>query len=298
MNTHPDLELLDRAIAFSQHRGMGKLIRKPLRIGRIRLLEELCRRTKSIRSAAGKTFWGDRFIGVVPEPVSCSVLRYGYFENELTRIVYDQLKPGMNFFDVGTHFGYFSLMASHLVGPAGKVHSFEPTRSTFEVLAQNAKGHANIQPFNIALFSKSTTLEFQDFGVRHSAYNSLYGARMPEEERARLGLNPQRVSIQATTMDEHVAKTGVRPSFIKIDAEGAELEIVRGMGNTITTCRPMITLEVGDWGVEGMSSSRQAIDAVIEFGYQPMEYQGGKIVPHQLKAKYDYDNLLLVPKTA
>jgi len=47
------------------------------------------------------------------------------------------MKPGMVFFDVGAHYGYYSLLGSELVGEKGVVYSFEPIKSTFNILKNN-----------------------------------------------------------------------------------------------------------------------------------------------------------------
>ncbi len=65
----------------------------------------------------------------------------------------------MVFFDVGAHFGYYSLLASTLVGKAGAIHAFEPTPSTFEVLRRNAD-EPNVRVDNVALWTKRKWLEF------------------------------------------------------------------------------------------------------------------------------------------
>ena len=101
-----------------------------------------------------------------PEPVSLLLYRYGYFEEELTSMVLEYLKPGMTFFDVGTHFGYFTLLASSTVGERGAVHSFEPTPSTFKVLRENVSGRANVRVFNVAMYSEEGQLPFNDYGLR------------------------------------------------------------------------------------------------------------------------------------
>ena len=99
-----------------------------------------------IRRSEGKvvkktvdTFWGGKMVVVLPEMMSMAIYRYGFLEYDLSRAFVDYLKPGMKFFDVGADFGYFSCLASHLVGAAGQVHSFEPdAQARFEILGENA----------------------------------------------------------------------------------------------------------------------------------------------------------------
>ena len=49
---------------------------------------------------------------------------------DLTRFYREQLKPGMTFIDVGANIGYFTVLASRLVGPEGRVIGFKPNPRT------------------------------------------------------------------------------------------------------------------------------------------------------------------------
>ena len=63
------------------------------------------------------------------------------------------LNPGDVFIDIGALIGYFSRLASKIVGEKGKVYSFEPTHSTYSLLQSNTKHAENIQTINKAVFS-------------------------------------------------------------------------------------------------------------------------------------------------
>src|SRR6266508_5855760 len=84
-----------------------------------------------------RTFWGARMRVRIPETVSNELFRYGLFEPGLTAYMLGILKSGDPVLDVGDHNGYFTLLASDLVGVSGEVHAFEPTPSTFAMLAGN-----------------------------------------------------------------------------------------------------------------------------------------------------------------
>jgi FkbM family methyltransferase len=205
----------------------------------------------------------------------------------------EYLKPGMRFFDIGTHFGYFTLLASSLVGEAGIVHSFEPTPSTFEILRANASTRRNVTAFNVAMYSSETTIPFRDYGLTHSAYNSAFRARASGEGE----LSFQALDVKATTVDAHADRTGVRPDFVKIDAESAEFAILQGMERTIATNKPIITVEVGDMDIDGVKPSSELIGYLEDRGYAAMEYADGVIRPHQRRERYEYDNILFAPRS-
>jgi hypothetical protein len=68
--------------------------------------------------------------------VGGAIIRTGYYEIDTVRLIEKLLKPGMVFFDVGTHVGQYSLLASKRVGSTGEVHGFEPDPETYRWLRQ------------------------------------------------------------------------------------------------------------------------------------------------------------------
>ena len=241
-----------------------------------------------------RTFWGGQMIIVLPEQVSMAIYRYGFIEYDLSRAFLDYLKPGMTFFDVGSHFGYYTCLASHLVGPAGQIHSFEPTRSTFEILNENAASRPNVKTNNVAAYSKPTTIQFNDFGIAYSAFNSLAGPRLEESERAKL--KPNVYDVKAITLDDYVRETGARPAVMKIDAESAEYDILLGMDRVLTEIKPAISIEVGDYAIDGVAESSKVVGYLMTKGYQPYEWRDGSLRLHEAKSNYGYANLLFLPR--
>ena len=241
-----------------------------------------------------RTFWGDRMKVVLPDVVSAAIYQYGYFEEGMTRFILTHLRPGMTFLDVGAHMGYFSLLAARVVGDTGSVHSFEPTPRTFKVLRENTAGVRNISVNNVAVFREDKQLTLTDYGFRRPAFNTLFdaagvGAVGDEGEVTRY-------DVKATSIDNYVAATGARPDFIKIDAEGAEEDIVRGMCDTIKRLQPILTLEVGDDNQQVMRNA-VVVEELTRNGYQAMAFEHGNLVEHQPRQRYGADNIFLIPQT-
>ena len=270
---------------------LNKLFHIPMKLAYSGML----RRTGGkIAKTKVNTFWGDQMIVVLPEDVSMTIYRYGFLEYDLSRMFIDYLKPGMTFFDVGAHFGYFSCLASHLVGPTGQVHSFEPTRSTFEILTENASTRSNVKVNNVAAYSSPTTIQFNDFGVASSAFNSVADARISEAQRAKLKPNVYRVN--AITIDDYVRETGAKPAAMKIDAESAEYDILLGMEYVLTEIRPAISVEVGDFAVAGVAGSSKVVQHLVSKGYRPHEWRDGALRLHEAQSSYAFGNLLFIPE--
>src|SRR3990172_2612704 len=85
----------------------------------------------------------------------------GYYEYGVTKLVTSTLRPGDTFIDIGANIGYFTLVASPLVGPSGKVHSFEPIPGIFSTLQSNvaANGLTNVRMNQAAIFETDGELE-------------------------------------------------------------------------------------------------------------------------------------------
>lgn len=231
---------------------------------------------------------------VIPEAVSISIYRYGYFEEGLTKMILKYLKPGMTFFDIGAHFGYFTLLASAIVGNEGQVHSFEPTPSTFNILRINASDKNNVLLNNCAVFSSRKTLSITDLGDRYSSSNSIYDPRLPQDILSRLKV--KKYEIEAISVDNYLEINRIIPNFIKIDAESAEFEILRGMDKTIDNFRPIISIEIGDEGVKGVPVSKELIIYLMNRGYQAYKYDDGRILRHYpVDEQYKSDNILFLP---
>jgi FkbM family methyltransferase len=285
------------AVAGYERSRFSRLLHSPLRLLYSKALELYAKQFHRPVWRRAKTFWGDELNVAFPEGVSMALYRYQFVERSLTQIMLSTIKPGMVFFDVGAHFGYYSLLASHLAGSGGAVHSFEPTPSTFEVLCKNTASKPNITPRNLAMWSEPRTLEFRDYGIAFSGFNSIETGGIEDNLYENLYQGVQSVPrvVQATTVDDYVRETGVRPDILKLDAEGAEPNIIAGMEETIAISRPILTVEVGDDPTKDIGRSRELIEAVIAKGYEPFDARQGSIVPHQLLTKYDYDNILLMP---
>lgn len=272
---------------------IGKLRRAPVKTATIKAASLTCRGLRTTLSVRGKTFWGSKIRVVLPEQVSEQILACGLFEPSVTAFMLKALRLGDVFFDVGAHFGYFSLLGAWLTGPNGQVHSFEPMPVTFRVLADNTSTIRSVSLNQLAVWSQNANLNMKDFGPRLSAFNSVYHPRMDNRFSK---IAPVRTfGVRAITLDHYFHEMKVTPNFIKIDAESAEHEIIRGMHRILTYGRPTVSIEVGDFDLVGVPTSAELLASIMDYGYSPFHFSDGLIRPHHLLQHYSYDNILLVP---
>jgi FkbM family methyltransferase len=235
------------------------------------------------------TFHCPEFTVVTGEKVSETIASYGIYEESLTEAFLHLVKPGQVVVDIGMHIGYYATVFAALVGPHGAVHAFEPTPSTRDIARANVEKYPQVQVHPFAVWSQAQELEFRDYGIKCMAFNSFTDARVDKSEVP----EPKLFKVQTITLDQFRRDLNRPVSLAKVDAEGAELEILRGAKDLLTTDRPILTLEVGD--AEGQTTSRRLLDFLETLEYAPWEFTGGAFVRHQPRQTYRYDNLILAP---
>jgi len=125
MSSKEELEkLLEKCLDICKGNKIQKLLKVPKGIVVSKIMEEIAFCLKKPIRCKVKTFWGEEMLVIIPEVVSLNIYRYRFFEEDLTKMILEYLKPGMTFFDIGAHFGYYTLLASFIVGEKGIVHSF------------------------------------------------------------------------------------------------------------------------------------------------------------------------------
>jgi len=154
----------------------------------------------------------------------------GYSDPELAVFLDAFLRPGMTYFDVGAHFGQFTLMAAKRVGPSGSVHAFEPTSETYAQLARNVElnGFDAVCVNHAAVFDAPGEMELNLCETGKGEFNSLGAPQRPADEVHGVEVVP------TVALDGYCEARGVAGiDLMKIDVEGAERKAVRGGRRTL-----------------------------------------------------------------
>lgn len=243
-----------------------------------------------------KLFFNKTIKGEFPDPVFSFIWFHRFNEEDLTSFMLKYLKPGMTFLDVGAHIGYFSMLASFLVGPKGKVHSFELTPRTYEMLKANVSELGNVQANLQAVWSKEETITFRDYGPFYAPCNSFTEGKIAPKILKRL--TPKFWKAKTISLDKYCEINKVKPDFVKIDVESAEYEVLQGMMKIIKKYKPVISIEVGDKDLANVKGSRANIELLQDLGYKSLSFSKGKIVEHRLRDNYNkmFGNVVSVYK--
>jgi FkbM family methyltransferase len=161
---------------------------------------------------------------VVPrEVMNKSLFLYGALEVSETRLVQALLRPGMCMLDVGANIGFYTLVGARIVGRGGVVHAFEPNAVVRTELAANLElnGFHNVVIHNEAMASQSGSVRFY---VSTWSENSGISSIIPGD-----GLSAAGEDVPCITLDDFAATLEPRHiDVLKMDIEGAELDVIKG----------------------------------------------------------------------
>jgi protein O-GlcNAc transferase len=161
--------------------------------------------------------------------------QHDWFEEEIV-FLRCMLKPGQQAIDVGANYGVYTLSIAQLVGPSGAVWAFEPASTTADFLAQGIAANKFTQVLieRSALSSQSgdSQLTLND----NSELNTLTGS---------VGSPGPTETVRVTTLDDSLRQHGWKEiDFLKIDAEGEELNIIKGGRKFFASLSPLVLYEV------------------------------------------------------
>lgn len=168
------------------------------------------------------------------------------------------LPPGGVAIDVGANLGFVSGILSTVVGPTGKVHSFEPSPVSYCKLQEtiSANGYKNIQTYNVGC---GTTDRSVTLFCPESSGNATMRPDPEMEQSAR-----NRYTVNIVNLDAFLGSKLDRVDFFKIDAEGFEDEILGGALGILERFKPVIYIELS---AQHLAASQKAASILTDLGY-------------------------------
>ncbi len=216
------------------------------------------------RTSAVSVF-GTRFRIDTYSLVQRYIYYFGIWEPHLTRWIQSRLRPGDVFVDVGANVGYFTLLASRLVGPGGGVVAIEASPEIFDELRDNVARNdaSNVRAVNVAVADRPGAL-------------TLYpGDALTTTSRAwadlmHLAAGP---TVPALPLSDILEDSEVgRVRFIKIDVEGGEWPVVQGMLGLLDRVSPEVEVmvEVTPVAIQAHGKTcEDVLDALRQRGFHP-----------------------------
>lgn len=216
------------------------------------------------------TFFDEPMKIVLPSGTDLFLLGLKTHDSELrlTQFLIQRLLPGQTVLDIGAHYGFFSLLCSKLVADNGQVFAFDASQSSFQILDHNVAEKSNISTFHCAVGDvDGKQIAFYEFPVFYSEFNSRFVDQYEQEDWFK-NMQPQLTQVKSITVDRFCQEHKISPDVIKVDVEGAELEVLQGMRRTMEQSSPAIVLEFPTASIKN-KKHWMAHELLLTFGYKP-----------------------------
>jgi FkbM family methyltransferase len=188
---------------------------------------------------------------------------YDYvYESAEHEAIRKHLRPNTLFIDVGANIGLHSIRATLDMPPGSSVLAIEADEATFRILEANVKQSfqaPHIQLRRAVLWSSSIAIEWHGQQLEHG------------HNHASAALAASGHTVQSETLDSIVSELADAKmvGVIKIDVEGAELEILRGAHDTLSNQKPALIVEIDDSMLARNAASGSDLRAYLcNIGYQ------------------------------
>jgi FkbM family methyltransferase len=200
----------------------------------------------------------------------------GTYEDENQTLFREHVRTGAIVFDIGANVGFFTLLASQLVGPTGRVVAFEPFPAALRHLRRHLALNdvRNVTVVEAAVSASPGTAHFR-------SHEELTMGRLSESGE---------LAVDVVSLDDLCQRDKIPvPGVIKIDVEGEELNILRGAERILRERRPLILL-----ATHGADVHEACCRLLTEHGYRLEELPYDMVAPEfdflgEVAAFADYD---------
>jgi FkbM family methyltransferase len=186
------------------------------------------------------------------------------YEKENFDFYRDVIKPDDTILDVGGHIGLNAVVFAQLAAK-GQVYVFEPAPNTLEIIKDTIRinkmeDRIFVCPDAVSDHEGSTSFYMTDSPIADNS-NSLINHQ--------LGRKLKKIDVNLVTIDAFIAEKKLsKVDFIKIDAEGAELDVLKGSQDCMATFKPKIGLGIHPIPVKQKGDSLEEIyDLLSKYGY-------------------------------
>ena len=190
----------------------------------------------------------------------------GAYELDERSFVLSRLHPGDVAIDVGANIGFFSIQMAGKVGAEGHVYSFEPLNRNAALLERSIgenRFNSRVTLTRAAVADAEGTLEL----VTPRITNNWGGAYL-RTDSAEVPPGHELLSVPIVTLDQCAIRRPVR--LIKLDAEGAEMLVLRGATALLERDRPVVLVELNQKQLASVSkcSANEVINGMVRMGYR------------------------------
>jgi FkbM family methyltransferase len=203
------------------------------------------------------------YLDVADRGLSQDLILDGIREAHYVETVQKIVKEGDVVVDIGANIGYYALLESKIVGVKGTIYAIEPVPENHDLLKKNIalNAYSNIKTYQMALGNNNGTEKMYVPPQRNlSSITSVSNFRKDEE-------TVKEIEVKIMTLDEFL-KDKPYPNVIRMDVEGYEYQIVKGMEKTLGTRLPLTILMELHCGNLTVEQSRELLQILKDDGFE------------------------------
>jgi FkbM family methyltransferase len=254
----------------------------PTNLGKPAAAEKLVAHFRaSPETKLARTWSGRKFYASTDDLLQGYLYLFGIWEPNLTHWLCRTIRPGDTFVDVGANVGYYSALASHLVGEDGHVVAVEPAPDFAEAIRTNLElnGCRNVRLVNAAASDGPRELDF----YQPNRFNRGNTTSVLAE------VNPQLrplFSAKSNALTELLTADELRQArLVKIDVEGAEYDVVQGLLSALPSMHPDVelVLEINPELLAGQGhTAAELVDLLNTHGFHAYRMPNGYCISDYL----------------
>jgi len=191
----------------------------------------------------------------------------------------ENLNPGEVAFDIGAHKGAYAYWMRRSVKKSGKIVAIEPQPILYEYLKKMIAicGFTNVTVMDYGVSEKDSEGVITVPGKPGSISQ---GARIDDKKilQNKHKQDLHTINVKIRSVDSIVAETGLKPKVIKIDVEGHEFSVLKGMAETLTEIRPRIIMECEERHIKDFTLF-DVFNFLLEKNYKGYYFQSGQKYP-------------------
>lgn len=215
---------------------------------------------------------------------------YSLGTNELPvqQMLAQNLGAGDVLYDIGANVGFFTIIGAKLVGPTGHVYAFEPVPENAAAVHHNASLNnlTQVTVLHRAVSDRDGSGEL--LLAHYSGGSALSTVDTPPPDLRAV------IKVDVVAIDSLVSRQAILPpTVVKIDVEGAEINVLRGMAQTMNDHKPLIIYEIDDDDEVSFNQKLEACAAFltrngysftrIEDSYQEIEWHVGHFIAQTIE---------------
>ncbi len=209
-------------------------------------------------------------------------------EADEIKLMSELIIPGATVLDIGAHIGFLTILFLSLTGDSGQVFAFEPGADNLKYLEKNLVKfpNARIVPKAVSDQCAKATLYVDNYtGTTNTIVDDPSRFAQTSQYAATRETNIfSPIEIETTTLDMFIQIEDVSPSFIKIDVEGAEYQVLRGAQQLLHDHSPILFIEL-------TANIDEVIQLLHKFEYTILNTDGTVMETQKLRSQ----NVICIP---